>query len=170
MPDLITIPTGSNLNDFKPEIIKLVKEYLIENSLIDLTGFIHNDLNIPEPDGNTAFVRDIANRMKRTGEYDMIEQENGKRFLVYPLPRKKWTERNPFWHDVILSICAAVLTLFVGWLLQISDSRQQTQRDTQQETDIRKLNDSLKEVQTRISNLTDSINNISKRSTLNTEH
>ena len=92
----MTQPATKNITD-KNEIVRLTKEYLTNhNNLIDLTGFIND--NCPDTHTHSAFVRDIANKMKRTGKYDIIEQENGQRFLVYPLPKKPFQQR--FWFPI----------------------------------------------------------------------
>jgi len=147
----LTIPPGADLNKFKPDIIKLAEEYLVDNSLIDLTGFIHNDLNIPEPNGNSAFIRDIANRMKRTGHYDIIEQENGQRFLVYPLPKKPFKER--FWFPIaVFAYFIGLLTpTFQEWIKQKSLPEKST-KDTTQVTSVQSFQDTAHQRQGTLQN------------------
>lgn len=112
----------------KDEIVKLAKQYLKEqNSLIDLTGFIHD--NCPDTHTHSAFVRDIANKMKRTGDYDIVEQENGQRFLVYPLPKKPLKDR--YWIAVII-FTAIISPLIVDRLRQPKqDSTNQSDKTIQ---------------------------------------
>lgn len=94
----------------KDEIIKKVKLYFKDNSLMDLTAFIQ--IECPYTHNHSAFVRDIANKMKRTGEYEILEQENGERFLVYPLPKPSFQQR--FWFPI------AILSFIIGWFADIA--------------------------------------------------
>ncbi len=58
----------------KDEVVKWIEAYLHEedNSLADLTGIIPN--LCPSSHSHSAFIRDIAHKMERTGKYEIIEQ------------------------------------------------------------------------------------------------
>lgn len=124
---------GEDLNNYKSPIVELAGKYLVENSLIDLTGFLHNDLGIPENEAHSAFVRDVANRMKRSGKYEIIEQETGKRFLIYPLPKKPLRER--YW--LLIAILAYVVGL-VTPSIQSYISEKIVQEKTINEVEVKK--------------------------------
>jgi len=78
----------------KKEIIKQAELYLKEDSWLDMNGFIWNDVHYP--DAPTSFIFDVANRMQRTGKYQIQEQKNTGRWLIIPLPKKSFKERYVF--------------------------------------------------------------------------
>ena len=77
----------------KDEIVRIVSDRLKKDSFIDLSQFVYD--NSSETHHVHSFVRDIAYKLKRTGDFDIIEQENRNRLCIIPTQHKTWGERNP---------------------------------------------------------------------------
>ncbi|HEY5966331.1 MAG TPA: hypothetical protein VIU35_00070 [Chitinophagaceae bacterium] len=94
----------------KDEIISYAESYLIENEFIVMNDFVHNDMQCPEPHGNTNFIGDIAYKMRNTGKYELKESNN--RYVVYKKEKKSWKER--FW------LLIAAGGFVIGWFADIA--------------------------------------------------
>ncbi|HEU5164753.1 MAG TPA: hypothetical protein VFU29_04395 [Chitinophagaceae bacterium] len=94
----------------KEDIISHAESYLIENEFVVMNDFVHNDMQCPEPHGNTNFIGDIAYKMRNTGKYELKESNN--RYVVYKKEKKSWKER--YW----LLIAAA--GFIIGWFADIA--------------------------------------------------
>jgi hypothetical protein len=77
----------------KDKIIEYAEDFLLgsNNEFIVMNDFVHNDMQCPEPHGNTNFIGDIAYKMRNTGKYELKESNN--RYVVYKKEKKSWKER-----------------------------------------------------------------------------
>ena len=87
----------------KNEVIKLAKKYLKSNSLLDLTALIEENCYFTH--NHSAYVRDIAYKMRTTGKYEI--QMVGDRYCIIKVPKKSLKDR--YWF----------LLVFSGWVMGV---------------------------------------------------
>lgn len=125
----------------KDEIIKLAIEYLKENSICDLRDIC--DKNCPPSHSRiTTYVRDIAYKMRRTGDFEIqiknIDNDLTFEVLVWPVPHRSWTVRKPW----LFALVMVVIGGLVSWLVAVatpkgpnlSDSQLQKLQSTQSDS------------------------------------
>ena len=132
----------------KKRVVKWIEGYLTEedNNIGDVGDLICKIC--PSSHTNEGFIQDIAYKMQRTGKYDLkIEHGGVARYLVWPIPRKKWNERKPFLFA--FSICAITigLTVLGEWIISPKEIPPHSQQDTRQDSLLRHLTDTLKNYQ-----------------------
>lgn len=144
----------------KNEIIKLAKEYLKENSFLDLRDLCEKNCP-PSHSGITTFVRDIAYKMRRIGDFEIqvknIYDDLTFEVLVWPVPHKSWTVRYPFLFAISMAFIGAGLALLGEWQISKWQGRGQHQLDSRQDTSIQILTDSITNVQKQIGDSVDAI-------------
>ena len=132
----------------KDKIIILAQDYLKTNSLIDLTGFIHNDMKDPYPAADSSFVRDVAFKMERIGKYEVIELDNWGRFYVKILPEKLLRDRKPLLFQFIVIFVTIIVSSVATVIVQGFQNQQRNQEQYLQSVHLSHLSDSLQMIQT----------------------
>ncbi len=122
----------------KDEIVKYAKEYLKENSLIDMNGFIHSEMKYP--DAPTSFIRDVAYQMWGIGIYDFADTYKKDEYLL--IKKQSWIARNPVKWAVFITALSAIMAFAGGWLSKKDHSQLQFLKDTQQDSLIQSLKQS----------------------------
>jgi hypothetical protein len=131
------------------------------NSLIDLTGFVYSEMGYI--DAPSSFVRDVAFKMERIGEYEVIEIDNWNRFYVKTLPEKLLRDRKPLVFQFIVIMITILVSSVATVIVQGVQNRQRTQEEFLQEVHLSRLSDSLKTLQIDLHALIDSEKNASYR-------
>lgn len=129
----------------KDEIIKKAKQYLKDNSFIDLYFFIHD--NMGYKDAPDSFVRDVAYKMVGTGSYEMVHTDHSQYFYLI---NKKWLFRHPIMYGAIVAVISAGLAVVVSIATRQDRSRLELLRETRQDSLIHNLTDSIKTLQKQI--------------------
>jgi hypothetical protein len=133
--DTFHVPDPDKLLVSKDEVIDLIERYLSDegNSLANLSDLI--PILCPPTHRNTNFIRDIGYKMERSGSYILMEEanENGQvQYLIKPLPKKTWWDRNPGWDKVRTGVITAAFSLLVGWLLYLNQRQDKDRLDNTQ--------------------------------------
>jgi hypothetical protein len=130
----------------KGEIIGFAKQYLKENSFIDLYWFIRNDMGYK--DVPHSFVRDVAYKMVGSGNYEMAHTDYEQYFYLI---KRKWLFRHPLVYGGIVALISGALALIVAIATRQDQSRLELRRETRQDSLLHNLNDSVNTLQKRIS-------------------
>src|SRR5206468_9531257 len=93
---------------------------------------------------------------------EMISGE--PRYFIRPLPKKRWSERNPILDKIVTGLITAIFSLGVGVLLYQMNNREKDRDNSQQNQQLNRLSDSLKILE---NNLADSDR---KSTRLNSSH
>ena len=142
----------------KKEVVKYVENYLKEeNSFADLTGIIFDIC--PESHQHSAFVREIAHKMNRTGRFAIKESKNGPhvRYHVWPVPKKTLYERFPGGFGIFVCVLTAVLTVIGERLISREDSLKSSQLNNQLQQSSQLQSSKLDSLQRRVKALEDSL-------------
>lgn len=146
-----------NITD-KKQVVKYIEDYLKEeNSFADLTGII-NDI-CPLSHQNSAFVRDIAHRMNRTGRYAIREMKNGNdvRHQIWPVPKESFYKRYPGWSALAICVFTIGLTKAADLLFPKKDDLKDYPEYIQQQQSNQHQSDSLKNLHLSVKALQDSL-------------
>jgi hypothetical protein len=136
----------------KKEIIERVREYLKENSFIELRDFCNK--NCPPTHRHSAFVRDVAHLMRRSGDFEILLKNMNDDLTweihAWPVPHRSWTVRRPFWFAIVIAIMSTVFALLGNIWLSKKTDQQQSRRDSLQEKHLNSLSDSLTNYQNQL--------------------
>lgn len=138
----------------KDEIIAKARKYLQTNSLIDLTGFITNEMKYA--DAPSSFVRDVAYKMERIGDYEVIQLDNWERFYVKRLPNKLLRDREPVLFQTLIVGISVIISSIATIIIQQHKDQEQSLKYYQLQEHLIHQSDSLRILQTEYEELKDS--------------
>lgn len=132
----------------KAEIVSYAEEYLKTNSLIDMNGFIHDEMEYPEAE--TSFIRDTAYLMWGSGHYEFADTYKRDEYLLIKKP--SWTQRYPSWFAFTVTVLSVGLSVIATKLDKQDTTQLQFLKDSRQDTALIRLSDEVKTVRNHLQN------------------
>jgi hypothetical protein len=134
------------------ELVERAKDYLKKSKSVDLRLFVNQQAKwelLRDPN----VLNMVADKLRQSSRYKLTNGNFGE--FTFIVTKTSWAERNPHLFTLLVAFIGAALALITQWLLSQKETQEQNQRDTQQETRLNNLSDSLTNLER---NTNDSVN------------